>query len=151
MTEIVLSKSKRSEIGFAREAARRALKQRTMTEVKSLARTQTLHAVNTLTQIMRDKKAPAHARVCAANSLLDRGWGKSLQRFASEDGTPLEFLHRIERVIVHPGDPVNDPVIDATIEESVQRVPLSVLGSVGATNDFDVSPEDVWLRSQEQT
>nr|WP_310473269.1 hypothetical protein [Bradyrhizobium centrosematis] len=94
--------------------------------------------------------APAHARVCAANSLLDRGWGKSLQRIASEDGTPLEFLHRIERVIVHPGDPVNDPVIDATIEESVRRVPLSVLGSVGATNDFDVSPEDVWLQSQEQ-
>jgi len=54
----------------------------------------------------------ACARVCAANSLLDRDWGKSLQRIASEDGTPLEFLHRIERVIVHPGDPANDPVID---------------------------------------
>ena len=150
MNEIVMSKNKRSEVAFAREAARRTLKGRTMTEIKSLARTQTLQAVNTLVQIMRDKKAPAHARVCAANSLLDRGWGKSLQRIASEDGTPLEFLHRIERVIVHPGDPVNDPVIDATIEESVRRVPLSVLGSVGATNDFDVSPEDVWLQSQEQ-
>ncbi|WP_209311852.1 hypothetical protein [Bradyrhizobium frederickii] len=90
MNKIVLSKNKRSEIGFARETARRALKQRTMTEIRSLARMQTLQAVNTLVQIIRDKKAPAHARVCAANSLLDRGWGKPLQRIASEDGTPLE-------------------------------------------------------------
>jgi hypothetical protein len=59
MTEIVMSRNKRSEVAFAREAARRTLKGRTMTEIKSLARTQTLQAVNTLVQIMRDKKAPA--------------------------------------------------------------------------------------------
>ncbi|WP_245471295.1 hypothetical protein [Bradyrhizobium genosp. SA-3] len=146
MTELVV-KNKRSEVAFAREAARRTLKHRTMTEIKSLARTHTVHAVNTLLQIMRDKNAPAHARVSAANAILDRGWGKPLQPIVSEDGKPLEFVHRIERVIVHPGDNVT---IDAEIEESVQRAPLSVLGSIGATNDFDVSHEELWLLSQDK-
>ncbi|MBR0741494.1 hypothetical protein JQ581_31635 [Bradyrhizobium liaoningense] len=146
MTELM--QSTRSEAGLAREHGRRALKQRTMTEIKSLARTQTAHAVRTLVQIMNDKNAPAHARVSAANAILDRGWGRPVQRIESEDGKPLEFVHRIERVIVHPGDNVT---IDATVEEAVQRVPLSVLGSVGATNDFDVSHEEVWLQSQENT
>jgi len=145
---IELVKNKRSEVALAREAGRRILKQRTMTEIKSLARTHTVHAVNTLVQIMRDKNAPAYARVSAANAILDRGWGKPLQPLASEDGEPLEFIHRIERVIVHPGE---DVTIDAGIEETVQRVPLSVLGSIGATNDFDVSHEELWMRSQEDT
>ncbi|WP_375304964.1 hypothetical protein WI560_22810 [Bradyrhizobium sp. A11] len=147
MTEVVKFKLL-SEHALAREAARRALKQRTLTEIKSLARTHTNVAVKTLVQVMRDKEAPAHARIMAANAILDRGWGKPLQPIASEDGKPLEFVHRIERVIVHPGDTVT---MEAQIEESVQRMPISVLGSVGATNDFDVSPEELWLQSQEQT
>ncbi|WP_321576383.1 hypothetical protein [Bradyrhizobium barranii] len=133
MTEWV---NKRSEVALAREAARRTLKQRTMTEIKSLARTHTVHAVNTPVKIMLDKNAPAHARVSAANAILDRGWGKPLQPIANEDGKPLEFIHRIERVIVHPGD---GQTFDAHVEESVLREPLSVLGSIGATGDFDVS------------
>lgn len=145
MTELV---NKRSEVALAREAARRTLKQRTMTEIKSLARTHTVHAVNTLVKIMLDKNAPAHARVSAANAILDRGWGKPLQPIANEDGKPLEFIHRIERIIVHPGD---GQTFDAHVEESVLREPLSVLGSIGATGDFDVSHEELWLRSQENT
>ena len=133
MTELV---NKRSEVALVREAARRTLKQRTMTEIKSFARTHTVHAVNTLVKIMLDKNAPAHARVSAANAILDRGWGKPLQPIANEDGKPLEFIHRIERVIVHPGD---GQTFDAHVEESVLREPLSVLGSIGATGDFDVS------------
>jgi len=86
MTELV---NKRSEVALVREAARRTLKQRTMTEIKSLARTHTVHAVNTLVKIMLDKNAPAHARVSAANAILDRGWGKPLQPIANEDGKPL--------------------------------------------------------------
>jgi len=113
-----------------------------------LARTHTALAVKTLVNILRDKEAPAHARVAAANAILDRGWGKPMQPIASENGQPLEFIHRIERVIVHPGDHVT---MAAEIEESVQRAPLSVLGSLGATNDFDVSHEELWLGSEEQS
>lgn len=118
-----------------------------MTEIKSLARTQTRQAFETLVQIMRDKNAPAHARVSAANAILDRGWGKPMQPIVSEDGKPLEFIHRIERVIVHPGD---NMTIDAQVESSVTSAPVSVLGSIGATNSFDVSHEELWLQSQEQ-
>ena len=98
--------------------------------------------------ILRDKNAPAHARVAAADAILDRGWGKPMQPIASEDGQPLEFIHRIERVIVHPGDNLT---MAAESEESVQRSPLSVLGSLGATNDFDVSHEELWLRAEERS
>ncbi|WP_247328654.1 hypothetical protein [Bradyrhizobium sp. 21] len=144
MTEVV-NTNLLSQNALARAAARRALKQRTLTEIKSLARTHTPVAMKTLVQIMRDKEAPAHARVSAANAILDRGWGKPVQPIASEDGKPLEFVHRIERVIVHPGDNLT---MEAQIEESVQRIPISVLGSLGSTRD--ASHEELWLRSEEQ-
>ncbi|WP_407188603.1 hypothetical protein [Bradyrhizobium centrosematis] len=136
-----------SQNALARAAARRALKQRTLTEIKSLARTHTSLGIKTLVQIMRDKNAPAHARVAAASVIFDRGWGKPLQPLASEDGKPLEFIHRIERVIVHPGDNV---MMEAQIEESVERMPISVLGSLGTTCDSEEAYEEEWLRSQEQ-
>ena len=147
MTE-VLNYNVLSENARARAAARRALKQRTLTEIKSLARTHTNLAIKTLMQIMRDKEAPAHARVMAANAILDRGWGKPLQPIVSEDDKPIQFVHRIERVIVHPGDDVS---MEAHIEECVQRGPVSVLGSLGAVRDEDAPYEELWLKSQEQS
>ncbi|MBR0994629.1 hypothetical protein JQ580_28360 [Bradyrhizobium japonicum] len=136
-----------SQNALARAAARRALKQRTLTEIKSLARTHTALGMRTLVQIMRDEKAPAHARVAAVAVVFDRGWGMPLQPVAGEDGKPLEFVHRIERVIVHPRDNVK---MEAHIEESVQRMPVSVLGSLGAVHGDDASHEELWLQSQEQ-
>jgi hypothetical protein len=46
--------------------------------------------------------APHAARVSAANSILDRGWGKAAQPIENGEDGPLELLHRIERVIVRP-------------------------------------------------
>jgi hypothetical protein len=40
--------------------------------------------------------------VSAANSILDRGWGKPTQPVGNSDDGALELIHRIERVIVHP-------------------------------------------------
>jgi hypothetical protein len=48
-------------------------------EIRSLARKYTHKALNTLVSIMVEPKAPAAARIMAANSLLDRGWGKAAQ------------------------------------------------------------------------
>jgi hypothetical protein len=45
-------------------------------EIRSLARTHTRTAINTLKAIMGSPRAPAAARVAAAAHLLDRGWGK---------------------------------------------------------------------------
>jgi hypothetical protein len=53
---------------------------KTPTEIRSLARAHTDAAIRTLAGIMNEPDAPHAARVAAANSLLDRGWGKSVQQ-----------------------------------------------------------------------
>ena len=74
---------------------------RTLTEIRSLARSHTRTALNVLVGVMRSKDGTAAARVSAANAILDRGWGKAPQ--AIENGSdPFEMIHRIERIIVHP-------------------------------------------------
>jgi hypothetical protein len=77
---------------------------KSLTEIRSLARGHTKTALNVLVGIMRSKDATAAARVSAANAILDRGWGKANQPVGNDDG-PLELIHRIERVIVHPENP----------------------------------------------
>lgn len=75
---------------------------KTLTEIRSLARSHTRTAVNVLVRIMRSKDATPAARVSAANAILDRGWGKATQSLENGDAGALELIHRIERVIVHP-------------------------------------------------
>ena len=47
--------------------------------MQELARQKSPEAINTLSNIMHDEKAPPAARVAAANALLDRGYGKPTQ------------------------------------------------------------------------
>lgn len=54
------------------------------TEIKSLARSHTDAALKTLVGVMNQNDAPPAARVAAANSLLDRGWGKAEQKLEAE-------------------------------------------------------------------
>ncbi|MGA7807145.1 hypothetical protein [Bradyrhizobium sp.] len=68
---------------------------------------------------MRDVDAPPAARVAAANSLIDRGWGKAPQPLTGGDDedNPIRVISRIERVIVQPkpeaaGDRVGRPRAD---------------------------------------
>ena len=75
---------------------------RAITEIRSLARSHTRTALNVLVGIMRSNDATAAARVAAANSILDRGWGKATQQIAGDPNGPIELVHRIERIIVHP-------------------------------------------------
>ena len=49
------------------------------TDIKSLARVHTRKALNVLAGIMDCETAAPAARVAAAQSLLDRGWGKAAQ------------------------------------------------------------------------
>jgi hypothetical protein len=73
---------------------------KTITEIRSMARSHTRTALNVLVGVMRSKDATAAARVSAANAILDRGWGKAAQAIENGDGGALELIHRIERVIV---------------------------------------------------
>lgn len=61
-------------------------------EIRSLARSHTEKALNTLVEIMETKGVNESARVSAANSLLDRGWGKAAQLLAGDDeGGPIQL------------------------------------------------------------
>lgn len=74
-------------------------------EVRDLARKHTKDALQALVGIMDDAQAAPAARVAAANSLLDRGYGKPSQSIIGDsDADPINVLHRIERVIVDPAD-----------------------------------------------
>jgi hypothetical protein len=75
---------------------------KTITEIRSMARSHTRTALNVLVGVMRSKDATAAARVSAANAILDRGWGKAAQAIENGDGGALELIHRIERIIVDP-------------------------------------------------
>ncbi len=55
-----------------------------ITDVRDLARRCTSDAVETLKEVMKDKLANSSARVAAANGLLDRGHGKSVQHIEAE-------------------------------------------------------------------
>jgi hypothetical protein len=65
---------------------------KTPTHIRSLARSHTESALNVLASIMNQPTAPEAARVSAANSLLDRGWGKAAQIIAGdEDDGPVKL------------------------------------------------------------
>jgi len=85
-----------------RPVAKRTSKARTLTEIRSVARSHTRTAINVLVGIMRSDDATPAARVSAANAILDRGWGKVAQPIENGEDGVLELVHRIERIIVHP-------------------------------------------------
>ena len=60
-----------------------------MSKVRELARAHTEAAITKLVQIM-EKGESEQAQLGAANSLLDRGWGKPTQPIAGVDEGPLE-------------------------------------------------------------
>ena len=60
-------------------------------EIRSLARGHTETAINVLVGIMNQPQAPCAARVSAANSILDRGWGKPAQPITGEDEGPIQL------------------------------------------------------------
>jgi hypothetical protein len=75
---------------------------KTITEIRSLARSHTRTAINALVGVMKSKDATHAARVSAATAILDRGWGRPVQAVKNGDNGALELIHKIERVIVHP-------------------------------------------------
>ena len=59
-------------------------------DLREMARKRTEQALETLTEVMLDKAAPPSARVTAANSILDRGFGRPSQEIIQKsDETPL--------------------------------------------------------------
>ena len=67
---------------------------KSLTEIRSLARSHTRSALNVLVAVMRNTKATPPARVAAANAILDRGWGKATQAIENGDDGALELIHK---------------------------------------------------------
>ncbi len=67
--------------------------------VEAAAREHTPKAIETLVTICGDGEQPAAARVAAANSLLDRAWGKARQgvELTGEDGAPIYIVTGVPR------------------------------------------------------
>jgi hypothetical protein len=67
-------------------------------DVRKLAREQGENAIETLTKIMNDAKAAHSSRIMAANSLLDRGYGRVSQSvelagtIRHQEDSPLELI-----------------------------------------------------------
>jgi hypothetical protein len=64
--------------------------------MRELARAQTPAAIKTLADIMGNEELSEAARVSAANSLLDRAWGRPAQTLGDGDGNPLEWVDLIK-------------------------------------------------------
>jgi len=71
-------------------------------ELSEMAKEYAPEALTTLRDIMCDKEEPAAARVSAANTILDRGYGKAPQALTGPDGGPVQ--HEIRRVEIVAAD-----------------------------------------------
>ena len=72
--------------------------------VVEAARARTVEAIETLTTIMRDKKATSSARVSAAIALLVRGWGKAPQSISiKRDPSEMGHLTDDELIAIAAG------------------------------------------------
>jgi hypothetical protein len=79
-------------------------------DVADAARERTQDAIDTLSAIMKDSRAPAAARIAAAQAILDRGYGKPAQAIEVDAGPDLthvsdEDLRTLERILTPPDYP----------------------------------------------
>jgi hypothetical protein len=63
---------------------------KSLTEIRSLARSYTEMAIQSLAGIAQNGESES-AKVAAANALLDRGWGKPAQPVTGEDDGPIQL------------------------------------------------------------
>jgi hypothetical protein len=99
------------------------------TDIRSLARAHTETAIKTLAGIMREKKAPPAARVAAANSLLDRGWGKAVQ--------PVDATINSERSL----NEISSSELDERIAAALSRVESLAGGAAGQDSGEEQSSD----------
>lgn len=68
--------------------------------LREVAETYGEEMIFVLAQIAMDEKAPHGARTSAANSLLDRGYGRPAQADPTPADSPDKVLQRIERIVI---------------------------------------------------
>lgn len=77
--------------------------------IRDAAREYTKDALQTLVDVMQDDEAPHAAKVSAANSILDRGYGKpSTVLSGDEDGGAIQTVTEIVLRGISPDDTSDD-------------------------------------------
>lgn len=97
-------------------------------QLTELARTKTEAAINSLAEIMLNKKAPAAARVTAACALLDRGYGRPNQT--------MEMLAHLEHSGLSP-----DLSDHGVIYDVARRLAFVMSGVPVSLNDLPANPD----------
>jgi hypothetical protein len=97
---------------------------KTPTQIASLARVHTQTVINVLIGIVTREDAPMPSRIAAGLALLDRGWGKPLQKVELEGDRPAQITEIIN-YIVDPKDPDSPIRILETSSRSLPEVEAS--------------------------
>lgn len=83
-----------SKPGERRGGRQKGTPNKATAEIKEVARLHGVDAVNRLAHLMMHADSEA-AQVAAANSLLDRGYGKAAQALTGEDGGAIEVIAKL--------------------------------------------------------
>lgn len=71
--------------------SRNKLTEENKASIIQLAKSMSEVAMRTLREVCENRKAPAAARVSAANSILDRAYGKPIALVQSDDDAPVSL------------------------------------------------------------
>lgn len=105
-------------------------------DVVKLAQSKSTLAINTLAEVCQNKKANAGARVMAASVLLDRAWGKAVQRTETKslnvnlseltDAQLLAMLQELNPGATLPGLPPPEDTVSSIIDTETQGKPVVI-------------------------
>ena len=87
------------------------------TEVKELCKRHTADAVDALVKVMKNEACPPASRVMAANSILDRGWGKPHHTLQTNVSV-FDRMSERELLAYIVGDVVEGELLDDSILEA---------------------------------
>ncbi len=102
--------------------------------VQQLARDYTRAAIHTLAEIMRDTNQNAASRVAAANSILDRAWGKPMQMLAMSNEDSPGALHLLAAQII------SQEIAAERAEEGPPTLDGNTVTNTPETNAVDAPP-----------
>lgn len=84
-----------SKPGERRGGRQKGTPNKATASIRDIAKQYTTEAIAALVAVMRDKDEPAAARVSAANSILDRGYGKPSQPIDGDgEGGAIQIIIR---------------------------------------------------------
>lgn len=97
------SPNRGSKPGERRGGRQKGTPNKATASLRDIARQYTDKAIEGLVAVLNNLEEPAAARISAANSLLDRGYGKPSQPLDGDgEGGPIKTINRIEMIGVLP-------------------------------------------------